>query len=1399
MAPMKRSLRFVSIAFLLFAANASALKQPPPGAYGGQGAVLLMVENSYYTSMPSNEKDLPVEPSDVVIDSLGNLHVRNHNWSHGSNYTTTDHWMTPGYGNQCSIYKTCYPKDARISKFNPDLSAVATYGESLVGRDTFGNSTKKHTHSHRGAGDMAIDSSDNIYALIRSENAGNEWKTSTARIDKYDAAGVLIASIPLSNDKKAYEIGGDPRAIDVDGAGNIWVAGVMGLSSKRVWGYVTKYDPNGVVLTEWELPAGDGEYSGWAPNWWVRSQYYNRAEGQLGVPKAISVYGGKAYVLRSWTSYGPDRPLRWPYPKFLGKWDAITNSEFPYPECQIGFPVEVFSTATGAQLSSWYALGGDDIEVNANGVYVVGHKTFHTKHTREQNNNVGDADASLQYLWDDPIDLNNDGVPDVRYGPDCGGQVGKYSHSGALQLRFASRKIYCDESTVATPAALGSDADGNIYVVASQEQGPEQYPGYIEKHIYAPFSGIKKYSADGDYLGTTMSHSRAREDHIKCALRKILAKPELTSNIKLGFQIFNQDPKMLTGVSSSGASEIRPMLCQRCPIDPRWRNKRTDSWYHTMGADGWTAYDMQGLQTQTNNLYEALDYAKSYYSNALPGFPSPIDPTSCESHSVLLISSTPWPWEDAKFTTWATAMEALGVQTHVIGYALPELAWTAPNHGGSWCYKANRCATAEEDFQSYEKLAKLGKTYPTSPRLVDSNGLVDAIETILLASRKSDLVFTGTAPAIAPPAVGDYIYQSTFTLPGAGQWRGKLTKYAHDSTTGAIGDQIWEAGAQLNLKSANDRRIWTARSGVAPGLNNFAVPNVTSLKAIMYAGVDPAPTDDEAGKLINFVRGQDCYDEDYDGNVTCAADERDWKLGDIYHSEMAIVGPPDAIDPDLAADTNTEEYFKSQNGYQTFIDANASRETMVYVGANDGMLHAFKDSTGEELWAFIPPNVLPKLRSMISGVAHVTLPIYGVDGSPVVKDVLLGGQWRTVLMAGLGREGYGYFALDVTNPSSPSFLFAFENDPQKEVVRHWNSQGNLTEQNYTRTSSYFNYRNLGEALSTPTIVLVTDGGSRKWVAAIGGGLNNTDDKNYGSAVYLIDIGDVGKVLRVIDLADMSGGFKNSHPAPLTAVTSDTTSLATYKGARLYSVDRESRVYKINQCNVESASPCVSASTRDQTMLIGNAGNDLNQRASFNAVTPTTDSDDKLWVYFGTGNLDKLQLSQATIQNRILGIKDSSFPAVTKGGGVSMGSPTIKNVTGAGATCPSASDDGWYLDLGRDEKVVSKIALDKQILYAPVYKPDTTQPCFPGTSTLYQMGYACGKVLKKTSMGAGLIAGVRIHQDKVYVGISGTPDNQTEVDLGDGYKKKGSIAFGSPPAAANPVGEVITIESWREKY
>jgi len=654
------------------------------------------------------------------------------------------------------------------------------------------------------------------------------------------------------------------------------------------------------------------------------------------------------------------------------------------------------------------------------------------------------------------------------------------------------------------------------------------------------------------------------------------------------------------------------------------------------------------------------------------------------------------------------------------------------------------------------------------------------------------LSYTGTAPTI-PSGSGDNIYQSSFTIPRYGQWTGKLTKYALNSNTGDVGSSVWEAGEELNGKTAVDRQIWTSTIGIAAGLNNFATASLSALKALMYDDVTP-PTDDEASKLINFVRGQDSYDENKNSQTT---DQRDWKLGDIYHSEMAIVGPPKAIDTAKAGDTNTEEYFKLQNGYQAFIDANASRDTIIYVGANDGMLHAFKDSTGEELWGFIPPQVLPKLRLMDSGVEHVTIPIYGVDGSPVVKDIYYGGQWRTVLMAGLGREGYGYFALDVTNPSSPSFLFAFENDPQNEVIRHWASNGTYTQQSYGSVSVDYDYSQVGEALAPPTIFLVSDGGSQKSVAAIGGGLNNTDDKDYGFAVYLIDIADQGKVWRVIDLPDAAGGFNNSHPAQVTAVTADTTSAATYtpryKGAMLYSADMESKVFKIDKANMGSSG------LRDSTQYFDAGGNDVNQRASFNPVTASIDSADKLWIYFGTGNLDRLQLSLSTIQNRIFGIKDTLFPWFDNSHSTNYS--RLKDVTNEGAACPGESDKGWYINLGRDEKVTSKIELNKQVLFVPIYKPDTTQPCFPGTSTLAELGYSCGNSLRRTTLGSGHITGVRIFKDKIYLGISGIPDSNSQagVALGNGLTRKGNIISGAPVAAPSSSSQEAVLESWRERF
>ncbi len=179
-------------------------------------------------------------------------------------------------------------------------------------------------------------------------------------------------------------------------------------------------------------------------------------------------------------------------------------------------------------------------------------------------------------------------------------------------------------------------------------------------------------------------------------------------------------------------------------------------------------------------------------------------------------------------------------------------------------------------------------------------------------------------------------------------------------------------------------------------------------------------------------------------------------LGDIFHSTPRVVGPPGAVTLD---DT-----------YQSFQAAYATRPLMLYTSSNDGFLHAFKvqsnvpndtdnvqSKKNNEIWAFIPPQVLPHIPAEYPFTHQVLL-----DGVPVVKDVvarkgtgtypyvfersttdIAGGispnaTWRTILIQSFGSIYPGYFALDVTNPDptmtlngdsgGPKFLWQITSD-----------------------------------------------------------------------------------------------------------------------------------------------------------------------------------------------------------------------------------------------------------------------------------------------------------------------------------------------------------------------------------
>lgn len=153
------------------------------------------------------------------------------------------------------------------------------------------------------------------------------------------------------------------------------------------------------------------------------------------------------------------------------------------------------------------------------------------------------------------------------------------------------------------------------------------------------------------------------------------------------------------------------------------------------------------------------------------------------------------------------------------------------------------------------------------------------------------------------------------------------------------------------------------------------------------------------------------------------------KLGDIFHSNPVVMPPvPQGADVLRSFDPRLRKFYTDLT--TTLYPGESGRPGVVFVGSNDGILHAFlldtykKGSTtyhpGHELWGFVPPSLFGKMWTMVQPT-HTFM----FDGTPVVQEVLLNGQVRSVLVAGV-RGTPSYIALDVTEPDPekpPTFLW----------------------------------------------------------------------------------------------------------------------------------------------------------------------------------------------------------------------------------------------------------------------------------------------------------------------------------------------------------------------------------------
>ena len=226
----------------------------------------------------------------------------------------------------------------------------------------------------------------------------------------------------------------------------------------------------------------------------------------------------------------------------------------------------------------------------------------------------------------------------------------------------------------------------------------------------------------------------------------------------------------------------------------------------------------------------------------------------------------------------------------------------------------------------------------------------------------------------------------------------------------------------------------------------------------------------DANSLVNFLRGNYGFEE-RSSNVISAVDNRIYRLreavtGDLADSAPVFVGSPKAnfSDPGYGPVGTTGTFKNTQN----------TRSGTVYVGSNDGMLHAVDATSGQERWAYVPRMVMSNMWKL-ADKNYSNIHNYYVNGDVVVNDICTlnctaaNATWKTILVAGLNGGGKGYFALDVTNPNVPVLLWEFGTAPD-----------------YTGDVSYDD--DLGYSFGNPIITKKADG---TWVVLLTSGYNNT--------------------------------------------------------------------------------------------------------------------------------------------------------------------------------------------------------------------------------------------------------------------------------------------------------------------
>ncbi len=614
------------------------------------------------------------------------------------------------------------------------------------------------------------------------------------------------------------------------------------------------------------------------------------------------------------------------------------------------------------------------------------------------------------------------------------------------------------------------------------------------------------------------------------------------------------------------------------------------------------------------------------------------------------------------------------------------------------------------------------------------------------------------------------IYQARFD---SGDWSGQLLAFSinDDATLGGV---AWDAGTLI--PAANDRVIATydGNSG-----QPFRWASISASQQTLLG----------SQSILNYIRGDQSNEASNEGGTLR---NRNRLLGDIINSAPTFAAAPGSRYQDNWGNSQPE----TANPYSAYVVANINRQGLVFVGANDGMLHAFDADTGVEKFAYVPNAIYNNLNNLTNtSYTHK----YFVDGSPTIVDAFISGSWRTVLVSGLGAGGQGIFALDITDPTSLNT----EANVANKVLWEFTDQDD---------------RDLGFTFGQASIVRLNNG---EWAALVGGGYNNTADNNLDNndaqdsqtgngVIYLINLAD-GSLIKKFDTLvgtndDPTGAERPNGIASPTAIDINNDNIVD----AIYAGDLFGNVWSINVTGQDEDNWDFTYLDSDNPEPLYTAcAGETCSGANIQPITTRIQvvkhpRENGYLLLFGTGkyfevgdNSNENQVTQSfySIWDKRL----SELIAFDRSDLLQQ--QILQQVSVDGFNYRITSDElinwtehsGWYIDLVNQDinsdnfgerQVSNAIIRNGRVIFTTLIPSD--DPCaFGGSGWLMEMNYATGARLSYSPFDVNG-DGVFTSEDFFMIDTDGDGDPDTEVPYSGKESKVGIIP--TPSIVNQPGGQ-----------